>query len=207
MKITHKPSDSSFFGRHLQQHMLRLPMRLHNPMGANSRFCLAMRLTLHKIRSNPFQPCPLQGDLTECFALGNVGFALESYSTSQPQWIHLSLSTILGKGWLCLSGSQIYLHIATYAVGKFCFTCCWGLTKTSRGRAAFQKGYPGRDSALKQLRKCTLTLVWWWQQGWPGNLSCHPQRCPSHTLLISSVALDVCPAKEDLLHLEVNYSK
>lgn len=132
--------------------MLRLPMRLHNPMSANSRFCLPMRLTLYKSRSNPPQACPLQGDFTECFALGNVGFALESYSTSQPQWIHLSLSTILREGWFYLSGSQIYLHIVTHAVGKYSFTCClgMGINKSLKRQSSISEG-------LSRQRQCPET--------------------------------------------------
>lgn len=145
-------------------------MGLHSPMAGNSRFCLPKRLTYYKSRSNPFQPRPLQEDFTKCFALGNVSFVLGSYSTSQPQGTHLSLSTILGEGWLCFSGSRIYLHITIHAVGKYSLHVVlgWGLAKASRGRVAFQRGYPARDDALKQLKMCTVTSVWGWQQG-PGT--------------------------------------
>lgn len=166
-------------------------------MGANSRFCLPMRRTLYQSRSNPLQPSPLQEDFTECFALANVGFVLVSYPTSQPQWIHLSLSTILGEGWLCLSGSWTYLHTATYAVGKYSFTCClgMGLAKASRGRAAFQRGYPGRDNALKELKSALLPWFGGGNRAGLEHLSCHACSCPSQPLLISRVVPDVCPDK------------
>lgn len=135
-----------------------------------------MRLTLSKSRSKLFLPCPLQGDLTVCFALGNVCFALgtKSYSSSQPQCIPIILSIVLGRAGFFTQALRstcilLYMHwentLSHMVLGS-------GLAKRSWGRAAVQGGYPGRDGALKQCKEfpvSSVTPVWGQQWGWPGT--------------------------------------
>lgn len=153
------PSDPCFLDRHLQQ-------------GDSS----ITRLTLSKPRFKLFQVCPLHGDLTACSALQNVCFSVgtKSYSTSQPQWIHLSLSITLGSAGFvtqALRSTCILLHMhwentLSHMILEL------GLAKQSWGRAAAQSHYPGRDSILERAQKefpiSSITLVWGHQQGCHG---------------------------------------
>lgn len=131
-----------------------------------------MRLTLSKSRSKLFQPCPLQGDLTACFALGNVCFALgtKSYSTSQPQF-----ESHTREGRLCHSGCQTYLHPAAHALGKYTFTYGLGIgiDKTIIRQSSISDLLPRQrqcsETAQKEFPVSSITLVWGWQWGWPGT--------------------------------------
>jgi len=73
------------------------------------------------------------GDLTACFALGNVFFALgtKSCSTSQPQWIHLNLTVILGRAGFvtqALRSTWVLLHMRWE--NAFTYGLATGISKT-----------------------------------------------------------------------------